>query len=352
MGTHATNRSGDDYAHIIELADPNKRHATFTSNEKYQTQQNMQVLNFKTNQVELADVQDVLIRNYPALYLVAQKSNGETLNSMQRGEDTDVYYVNCEDLVRKTNFTRLMRDIFHSLERTYEKPVLVEFTAMIDMVDPRSINFKIQIHNCRPMILPDIMKAPLPPSGSADRRMLFTSDLFVGNGVIPDISYVVAVDPVNYQKIFGKVKLEFCELLSEINQKLSGEKFIFVAASRWGAMENHGIPTEYRQVSNAKALVELSGLYEHKIQDPFCGTRFFQSILESGIYSIITNAEKTEDVDQSFFSDSLDLTEDFVGVPAKFKNCVRILSTKNWYGSRSLTIEMDQNAGIVKAYFI
>ena len=352
MGSHATNRSGDDYSHIIELAEPNKRHATFTSNEKYQTQQTIQVLNFKTNQPEILDVQDVLSRNYPALYLVAQKSIGDELHSMQPGEDTDVYNVNCEYLVRKTNFTRLMRDILHSLERTYGKPVLVEFTAIFDMSDPRNISFRIQVHNCRPMILPENMTAPLPPSGSADRRMLFSSDLFIGNGVIPDISYVVFVDPAYYQKIFGKVKLEFCELLSDINQKLSGENFIFVAASRWGAMENHGIPTEYRHVSNAKALVELSGLYDHKIQDPFCGTRFFQSILEAGIYSIITNAEKTEDIDLSFFSDSLDLTEDFVGVPPKFKNCVRILSTKNWYGSRSLTIELDQGAGIVKAYFI
>ena len=104
--------------------------------------------------------------------------------------------------------------------------------------------------------------------------------------------------------------------------------------------------------ANAKALVELSGTNENILSDPFCGTRFFQSILESGIYSIVTNADKTEEIDTSFFTDSVDLTEDFIGVPPKFKNCVRILSTKNWYGSRSLTIEMDQNMGIVQAYFI
>ena len=93
-------------------------------------------------------------------------------------------------------------------------------------------------------------------------------------------------------------------------------------------------------------------MHDKTISDPFCGTRFFQSILESGIFSIITNADKTEDIDTSFFTDSLNLTEDFVGVPAKFKNCVRILSTRDWYGSRSLTIEMNQDVGYVKAYFI
>ena len=352
MGTHSTDRTGDDYTHIIELSEPNRRHTTFTSAENHLTQQTMQIINMKTNQVELLDVQDVLSRNYPALYLVAQKGDEESLHSMQPGEDTDYYYVTCDNLIRKTNFTRLMRDILHSLETTYGRPVLIEFTVMLDMADPRNINFRIQIHNCRPMILPESMNMPLPASGSEGRRMLFTSDLFVGNGVIRDISYIVYVDPVHYQKLYGKTKREFCELLSEINRKLSGENFILAAASRWGTMENHGIPVEYHELCNTKAVVELSGVHDPKLSDPFCGTRFFQSLLESGIYSVITNADKTEDIDMSFFSDSLDLTEDWVGVPQKFKNCVRILSTKDWYGSRSLTLEMDQKHGIVKAYFI
>ena len=352
MGSHSTDRTGDDYTHIIELSEPNRRHTTFTSVEDKLTQQTMQIINMKTNQTELLDVQDVLSRNYPALYLVAQKGDEDSFHYMQPGEDTDYYYVTCQYLIRKTNFTRLMRDILHSLEGTYGKPVLVEFTVMLDMADPRSINFRIQIHNCRPLIFPENMQSQIPASGSEGRRMLFTSDLFVGNGVIRDISYIVYVDPVYYQKLYGKTKREFCELLADINRKLSGENFIFAAASRWGTMENHGIPVEYHELCNAKAVVELSGVHDPKLSDPFCGTRFFQSLLESGIYSVITNADKTEDIDMSFFSDSLDLTGDWVGVPQKFKNCVRILSTKDWYGSRSLTMEMDQEHGIVKAYFI
>lgn len=352
LGNHATNRTGDDFPNIIELSDPNCRHTTFTSNEAQLTQKSMLVLNFKTNQPEILDVQDVLSRNYTPLYLVAQKSGTDGLQSMQRGEDTDYYYVTCASLIRKTNFTRLMRDILMLLERTYGKPVLVEFTAMLDLVDPRSINFKIQIHNCRPASTPDSFYSSAAISNMEDRRMLFSSDLFIGNGLIQDIRYVVYVDPRYYQKLYGRAKIEFCELLSDINQKLCDENFIFVSATRWGAMENHGIPTEYRQIANAKALVELSGTSENTLSEPFCGTKFFQSIMESGIYSIITNADKTEDFDSSFFTDSLDLTEEFIGIPPKFKNCVRILSTKNWYGSRSLTIEMDQKVGIIKAYFI
>ena len=352
MGNRATRRTGDDYAHIIELSEPNRRHTTFTADELNLTQQNIQVLNFKTNQPEVHDVQDVLSSKYPALYLVAQKSTDDGFASMQRGEDTDVYNVTCDGLIRKTDFTRQMRDILHTLERVYGTPVLVEFTAQIDLAGPHDINFRIQIHNCRPAALPESRNLVLPPSASRDRRMLFSSDLFAGNGVIRDISHVVYVDPAYYQRLYGKTKLEFCELLGEINQKLKRENFIFVGAARWGTMENHGIPTEYRQVTNAKALVELSGLTEQLISDPFCGCRFFQSLSETGIYSIITNADKTEDIDASFFTDSKDLTENWVDVPAKFKNCVRILSTRDWYGSKSLTIELDQKQGFVKAFFI
>ena len=352
LGNHATNRNGDDYSNIIELSEPNRRHTTYTANEKYLTQQSMLVLNFKTNQPEILDTQDVLNLNYPPLYLVAQKSEGEEFQSLQRGEETDYYHVTCDGLIRKTNFTRLIRDIFHTLERAYGKSVLVEFTAMLDLNDSRDIDFRIQIHNCRPLLLHENMTEKISLSDTQDRRLLLSSDLFVGNGAITNIHYVVYVDPVYDQKLYGTAKIEFCELLNEINQKLADENFIFVGASRWGAMENHGIPTEYRQISNAKALIELSGTSDKTISDPFCGTRFFQSLLESGIYSIITNADKTEDIDTTFFTDSVDRTEEFISVPAKFKNCVRILSAANWYGSRSLNIEMDREIGLVQAYFI
>ena len=352
MGAHATERNGDDFAHIIELTDPNKRHTTFTADESTLTQKSMMVINLKTNQPELLDVQDVLSGKYPALHLMAQKKVGDRFSSMQRGEDTETYYVTCKDLIERTNFTRLMRDILHTLERKYEKPVLVQFTASIDTSDSMDPQFKIQIHNCRPYLLPDKIKQPLPPSMDNDRRKLFTTNLFVGNGVIRDISYVVYIDPKYYNKIYGKNKLEFCDLLDDINQKLRNETFIVVGASRFGTTENHGIPTEYRDLSNAKAIVELSGTTDQYLSDPFCGTRFFQALMESGIYPIITNADNLEEVDLSFFTDSKDLADDWVGIPPKFRNCVRILPTKGWYGSRSLTIEMNPFEGITKAFFI
>ena len=352
MGSHATERNGDDFAHIIELSEPNKRHTTFTSDEGSLTQTSMVVINLKTNQTELLDVQDVLSSKYPALHLMAQKKNGDKFSSLQRGEDTETYYVTCKDLIERTNYTRLMRDIVKTLEKTYGKPVMVHFSATVDTLDSMEPQFHIQIHNCRPYFLPEKLRTPLPPSLDNDRRKLFTSDLFVGNGVIRDIAYVVYIDPKYYNRLYGKSKLEFCDLLSDINQKLSSENFIFVGASRFGTTENHGIPTEYRDISNAKALVELSGTTDKYLSDPFCGTRFFQSLMESGIYPIITNADRVDNIDQSFFTDSMDLTEDFVGVPEKFRNCVRILPTRGWYGSRALTIEMNPVEGVVKAFFV
>ncbi len=108
----------------------------------------------------------------------------------------------------------------------------------------------------------------------------------------------------------------------------------------------------YSAISNAKALVELSGIKENYISDPFCGTQFFQSMQESGISSIITNADKSEDIDYSFFTDTRDLTSSWIDIPEKFRGCVRILSTNGWYGSRSLVIHMDPDAGFTRAGFI
>ncbi len=352
LGPHATYRNGDDFSHIVELSDPNKRHTTFTHGEEYNTQEFMRVLNLKTNESELLDVQDVLGSKYPLMNLIAQKREGDRMLPLQKGEETDSYCVTCQELIRGTNFTRLMRDILQTIQRAYGKPVMVEFSALIDTSDPWEPTFTIQIHNCRICGAPNC--TPITHTLPADpiKRDLFVTDRFVGDGVLKDISYVVYVDPDQYAKLYGTQCDEFCSLLGEINAKLADENFIFAAATRWGTREHHGIPVPYSAISNAKALVELSGLKENYISDPFCGTQFYQSMQESGISSIITNADKPEDIDTSFFTDSRDLSADWIGIPEKFRGCVRILSTKNWYGSRSLVIHMDPAACVTRAGFI
>lgn len=352
LGTHAIYRSGDDFAHIVELAEPNKRHTTFTQGEEHNTQEFMRVLNLKTNESELLDVQDVLCGKYPLMHLVAQKINGDRLLPFQKGEEPDSFCITCNELIQRTDFTRLMRDILQTIQRVYGKPVMVEFSAMIDTSDPWETAFKIQIHNCRVCSDPDSTPITHVVPSDPIKRDLFTSDLFIGDGVLKDISYVIFVDPDQYMKLYGTQCDEFCSLLGKINAKLARESFIFVAATRWGTRERHGIPVPYSAISNAKALVELSGIKENYISDPFCGTQFFQSMQESGISSIITNADKSEDIDYSFFTDTRDLTSSWIDIPEKFRGCVRILSTNGWYGSRSLVIHMDPDAGFTRAGFI
>lgn len=352
LGSRATQRCGDDFAHIIELSDPNTRHTTYMEDEKLMTQDTIHVLNLKTNESEVADIHDVIDSSYSAFSYIAQTIQDDTAISFQLGEGSDDYGITCNDLIKRTDFTHLMRDILRTLERAYERPVRIEFSAQIDMSDAWNPGFNIQINNCRPVSESDLPPVSQIVPNQPVKRELFTSDLFTSSGLISEISYVVFIDPVRYDHLFTRDKDEFCLLLSEINQKMSDEKFIFAAASRWGTSENNGIPVSFLHVSKARAIVELSGWDEKHISDPCGGTQFFQSLKESGIHTIITNAGKPEYIDHSFFTDSADHVKEWIDVPPKFNNCIRILSTKGWYGSKSLTIYMDRNEGVTRAYFI
>lgn len=352
LTARATRRSGQDYTHIVEFSDPEHRHTTFTENEFLLGQKSILALNLKTNQPVIEDISEIINSSYPAFSYVAQRFDGKNVYSVQNGEECDRFIINCHDLISKTDFSRLMRDILRQLEQAYGCPVHIEFTAMIDTSDPGNPAFRIKIHNCRPVTHYDVSPSQSSAVYPETKRELFSSDLFISDGMINDIDYVIFIDPAHYRKLFGQEKNEFCKILREINRKMADENFIFAAASRWGTEEPNGIPVDFQDISNAKAIIELSGWDEQFVSEPFAGTQFFQGLTESGIAAITTNADKPEYIDRSFFLDSPDISEEWISIPAKYRNSIRIISTRGWYGSKGLIIEMNQNEGLTRASFI
>lgn len=352
LGTHATHRSGRDFAHIVVLSDPETRHTSFVRGEQLISQQLTDVFNMRANHSETRDIQDVVNESYPPFFWIAQNIEDGRASNLQRGNDTDNAQITFNDLVQKTNFTRLMRDILHQLSAVYGRPVLIEFSAAIDMEIPGEPSFHIQIHKCRPTCIPENITGLYMKPSIPVKRELLASDLFIENGLLENITQVVFIDPDRFRKFSMPEKQEFCSLLSSLNRSLANERFVFAAASRFGCSSNNGIPVIYSEISNALALIELSGWSPEYVSDPFIGTQFYQSITEAGMYSIITDADQPEHIDHSFFTDSPDTTDKWLDVPEKYKGAVRVLSTEGWYGSKSLMIEMDREAGVTKANFV
>lgn len=353
IGTRAIRRTGNDYSQIVVLNDPANNKSVFPFENPLLSQMEIDVINLKTNEFKSLDIQDVLNEKYPLFQWVAQAYQNETLQPITRGIDPERFVINFKELVKKTSFTRLLRDILQTLERSYKTPVFIEFTALANLENPGSPTFKIQIDKCRPINISDKMMKqnifePIPPE-----RVFLSTDIFVQNGFIKDVDYVVFIDPDECKKLLKQDHAELAEMISLMNNALASERFVFVGMDRWGTSDtSSGFPIRYGDISNTLALVEISGVENNKISDPPMGTQLFQNLLEAGIFMIVMNLKSEKSIlDWEFLQAQPNVSDQWCKLPEKYVNCIKVLPAKGYRNSKKINIALNQEIGKTVIYF-
>jgi hypothetical protein len=353
IGTRAIRRTGNDYSQIVLLNDPANNKSVFSVENPLLSQTEIDVINLKTNEFKSLDIQDVLNEKYPLFQWVAQAYQNETLQPITRGIDPERFVINFKEMVKKTSFTRLLRDILQTLERSYKTPVFVEFTALANLENPGSPTFKIQIDKCRPINISEKMMKlnifePIPPE-----RIFLSTDIFVQNGFIKDIDYVVFIDPGETKKFSKQDYSELAEMISMMNNALADERFIFIGMDRWGTSDApSGFPIRYGDISNTLALVEISGIESTKISDPPMGTQLFQNLLEAGIFMIVMNLQSKKSIlDWEFLQTQPNVSDRWYKLPEKYAKCIKVLPVKGYRDSKKINIALNQEIGKTVIYF-
>ena len=161
-------------------------------------------------------------------------------------------------------------------------PVEIEFAVNLWNDKEKSPEF------CLVQIRPMVIESSLKPDEIklySKNEVLGKSSVTLGNGIIDDINNIVfvkqeAFDESNTQKIADQI--------SVFNQTLgSGNPYILIGPGRWGTADPWlGIPVQWKQISNAKVIVEI-GLEDFDI-DPSFGSHFFQNVtsLRIGYFTI------------------------------------------------------------------
>ena len=161
-------------------------------------------------------------------------------------------------------------------------PVEIEFAVNIWNDKEKSPEF------CLVQIRPMVIESSLKPDEIklySKNEILGKSSVTLGNGIIDDINNIVfvkqeAFDESNTQKIADQI--------SVFNQTLGSDNpYILIGPGRWGTADPWlGIPVQWKQISNAKVIVEI-GLEDFNI-DPSFGSHFFQNVtsLRIGYFTI------------------------------------------------------------------
>jgi pyruvate, water dikinase len=283
LGTRAVDRIGDDFPILIAPGQPNLRVNLSAQDSMQYSPKNVDLINLETNTFETVSIDSLMKEcgnEFPMLNEIFSINEENHLKKpIGLGIDTKKHeiVVTFENMFTNTNYIKQINAILNILKEKLKTPVDIEFAC-----NGRDL-FLLQ---CRPQSLSnDIVSANIP-GNIPDERILFTANKYISNGRIPDINYIVYVDPELYglcEKI--ETLKAFGRAVGKLNQILPKKKFILMGPGRWGSRGDIrlGVNVCYSDINNTSMLVEIAKKKGSYTPDLSFGTHFFQDLVESGI---------------------------------------------------------------------
>ncbi|MBN2469402.1 MAG: hypothetical protein JXN59_01665 [Anaerolineae bacterium] len=290
LGTRAVDRVANDYPRMIALSNPMLRPETRASQIKQYSQHLIDVIDLEDNTFKTLPITDVIDAGYPALRLIAAELRGDYIKPfiMRPTQiDPNALVFTFEQLLRQTNFARIMREMLACLQRRYKRPVDIEYAVEIQQTYPE-IRFNISLLQCRPLSQHNASAAPPIPTDIPDELKLFSAHRQVPDGVVRRVKYVVLVKPAYNLIEEPHLRLEVGRAVGRLNERLKGEQYILLGPGRWGTSNIHlGVKVSYADIYNSRALIEVAvSTSSDGAPEMAYGTHFFQDLVEARIFPL------------------------------------------------------------------
>ena len=185
-------------------------------------------------------------------------------------------------------FTRLAQEILTIGKKSLGCPVEIEFAVNISK-DNKPEFCLLQI---KPMVLSSYYRTSKEQSKELN-QLFCRSNITLGDGKLDKIKDLIIVREDTFDP---SQTLQIAEEVSMINKKFkSKEQYILCGPGRWGSADPWlGIPVQWHQISNAKAIIEV-GMDDLPI-DPSFGSHFFQNIISLRVAYFTINPKNKNDI--------------------------------------------------------
>jgi hypothetical protein len=302
-------------------------------------------------------VAGVLTSHYPGLRYIAQVFTEDDMLPIRSNlldRQSSQLVVTFDELFRRTPLAAYFRELLHKLEENYHSPVDTEFTLQI--LNPNSLQpaVNICILQCRPQSHFKESKIRLPNSlNPAD--VVFSTARMVPDGHVEDITHVLYVTPEGYFSLSTQAeRSHIAHLISKLNAKLVGKTFITIGPGRWGTINpDLGVPINYGDIYNTRALVEVSGIGISAAPEPSFGTHFFQDLVEANIYPLgIYLDDPGVKFNRPFLYDSPNKLDDFLPDAKDCSDTLRLIEVASFRPGAHLELVMDDEKSEAVAYMV
>lgn len=290
LGTRAVDRVDRDYPRMVGLSHPQLRPVNGPADIIKYSQRYMDVIDLEENMFKTIPITEVLSSNFSGVQYLASVDEGDFVKpifSLGAAIPPEKMVLTFENLLKNTDFVKLMKTILKKLDLYYERPVDIEFAVQFTPGYPKP-NFKIILLQCRPLSHQNWGQHVAMPQNVPLPDQIFTANRLVPSGVVDKIKYIVYVDPLAYSQIGDpSTRMELARIVGRLNKRLEGEKFILMGPGRWGSSNiDLGVKVTYADIYNTSMLIEIAVAHNGITPELSYGTHFFQDLVESNIFPL------------------------------------------------------------------
>jgi pyruvate, water dikinase len=253
--------------------------------------------------------------------------------------------VTFDGLIERTPFVAQMRVILRELQLALKSPVDVEFAHD---------GTHLYLLQCRPQARSRDDAAVSIPKNVPERDIVFSANRYVSNGRVPDLSYVVYVDPLQYGELANHDDLwRVGEVVSRLNGLLPRRQFALLGPGRWGSRGDVklGVRVTYSDISNTALLVEVARKKGSYVPDVSFGTHFFQDLVDSSIrYLPLYPDDDGVHFNEAFLLGATNLLPGLLPDYAALEATVRVVDVRSASGGRILRVVMNADEGVALGY--
>lgn len=283
LGTRAVERTPGDYPRLIGLdrAQANIR-TTIAERHKF-SQRQVDVLDFTENALTTKPLELVLqeMPDWQKKLVLSRDTEAEYLLS-QRRQFRKVYFADCQGLVERNDFIRMMRKLLKMLEAEYGRPVDVEFAVK----SAQEGTWKVNLLQCRPLQTAASENVVIP-EGVDDELLFDVRRTSMRRSKKEKLDRIVWVDPQAYYEYPYAKKPDVGRMISKINQHYEEEdkKLMLLVPGRIGTSSPElGVPVVYADISQFIAICEVAYSKAGYRPELSYGSHMFQDLVEADVY--------------------------------------------------------------------
>ncbi len=351
LGTRAVDRLNDDFPILISPGQPKLRVNTTPDEVKRYSPKELDVLNLETNAFESIPI-DVFLKEYGSQVpdvqnIVSVYRDGYIRRTLALDIDfeCDDLIVTFEGLAANSVFVKTINKMLQVLKDKMHTPVDIEFAfdgEHLYLLQCRSQNAGVESQ-------PGPIPKDIDPGGT-----IFSAKRHISNGMIPNVSYIVYVDPDAYNGLQHIDDLAAVgRAVGVINAMLPKRRFILMGPGRWGSRGDIklGVQVSYADINNCAAIVEIARTKSNYVPELSFGTHFFQDLVEADIrYLPLYPDEEGIVFNNAFLTRSPNILPQLLPDYARLENVVRIVDVPESASGKFLHISMNAEIGEAVGY--